>query len=251
VYHADIFGRMNPSGIMLTLGAFRRWSGLLDPEYGMPSSYQQLGIALGVNPAYAQASIYGEWKPARFIQIRLQYDLQGYFGENGALLSFPSGGAKFGKKEVDALSGQEETGWGHRLLLQPVITGKVGPIIIRNNTDLAYYRFGGRGPYFYEWEYDTLLKDGDFLINNITAFLVEAWKGGGSKILLVGPFYQITHAADADITRQRAGLQLFWAPAESIWAFSKPRIYGQLGVNLQDRNRENQMFLEMGLGFNF
>ena len=132
-----------------------------------------------------------------------------------------------------------------------MITGKVGPVIIRNNTDLAYYRFGGRGPYFYEWEYDTLLKDGDFLINNITAFLVEAWKGVGSKILLVGPFYQITHAADADITRQRAGLQLFWSPAESIWAFSKPRIYGQLGVNLQDRNRENQMFLEMGLGFNF
>jgi hypothetical protein len=85
----------------------------------------------------------------------------------------------------------------------------------------------------------------------MTAFLVEAWKGVGSKILLVGPFYQITHAADADITRQRAGLQLFWSPVESIWAFSKPRIYGQLGVNLQDRNRENQMFLEMGLGFNF
>ena len=174
VYHADIFGRMNTNVIMLTQGAFRRWSGPLDPEYEMPSSYQQLGIASGVNPAYAQASIYGEWKPAKFIQIRLQYDLQGYFGENGALLSFPSDDAKFGKKEVDELSGQEDTGWGHRLLLQPVITGKVGPVIIRNNTDLAYYRIGGRGPYFYEWEYDTLLKDGDFLINNMTAFLVEA-----------------------------------------------------------------------------
>jgi hypothetical protein len=251
VYHADIITRMNPDGIMLIVGGYRRWSGPLDQKYGAPSTYSQLGLDVGVNPAYSQASAYGEWQPAIFARVRIQYDLYRFFGENGALLSFPSADAKFGKHEIDALSGQEETGWGQRVMVQPVFTAKAGLVIIRNATDLAYYRFEGKGPYFYEWEYDTLLKDGDYLIDNTTAFLLEAWKGAESAILLTGPFYEITHGARADITRHRIGAQVFWSPAESVGLFSHPRVYGKLGVNLHDRNREGELFLIAGLGFDF
>lgn len=251
VFHADIVTRMNPDGIMLMAGGYRRWSGPVDEKYGIPSTYSQLGLVAGVNPAYAQASAYGEWQPAIFARIRFQYDLYRFFGENGALLSFPSADAKFGKHEVDALKGREESGWGQRVMVQPIFTAKAGPVIIRNATDLAYYRFDGKGPYFYEWEYDTLLKNGDYLIDNATAFLLEAWKGAGSAMLLVGPFYEITNSGRADITRQRTGVQAFWSPAESIGSFRNPRIYGRLGANLQDRNRDNEMFLIAGLGFDF
>ncbi len=251
VYHTDMVASLNPDGIMLIVGGFRRWSGPLDQEYGIPSSSNKLGFTLGVSPAYAKASAYDEWQPAIFAQVRLQYDLYRFFGENGALLSFPSADSRYGKHEVDALSGQEETGWGQRVLFQPVITAKAGPVIIRNTTDLAYYRFGGRGPYFLEWEYDTLLKDGDFLLNNRTAFLIKAWKGSRTEMLLAGPFYEITHGARADITRQRSGIQVFWSPAESIGSFNHPRVYAQIGMNLQDRNRDNEAFLTAGLGFDF
>jgi hypothetical protein len=251
VYHADMVTSMNPDGIMLIVGGFRRWSGPLDREYGIPSSSNQLGFTLGVSPAYAKASAYDEWQPAIFAQLRLQYDLYRFFGENGALLSFPSADSKYGKHEVDALSGKEETGWGQRVMFQPVITAKAGPVIIRNTTDLAYYRSGGRGPYFLEWEYDTLLKDGDFLLNNRTAFLMAAWKGSRFETLLAGPFYEITHGSRADITRQRSGVQVFWSHAESIGSFSHPRVYAQIGINLQDRNRDKEAFLTAGLGFDF
>lgn len=251
VYHADIAARANPEGVMLFTGGYRKWSGPLDKEYGMPSSHTQLGFIVGINPAYAQGSVYGEWKPVLFFQARLQYDGYRFFGTNGALLSFPSADAKFGRDETKALKGQEETGWGQRVMVQPVITAKAGQVIIRNTTDLAYYRFDGKGPYFYEWEYDTLLKDGDHLIDNTTAFLLEAWKGPDAAMLLAGPFYQITNAARADITRQRIGVQAFWSSAGPIWSFSHPRVYGKLGVNLQDRNRDNELFLIAGMGFDF
>jgi hypothetical protein len=251
VYHADIVARANPQGVMLSAGGYRRWSGPLDQKYGVPSTHSQLGLDVGVNPAYSQASAYGEWQPAIFARVRIQYDLYRFFGANGALLSFPSADAKFGKDETKALEGQEEAGWGQRVMVQPVFTAKAGPVIIRNTTDLAYYRFDGKGPYFYEWEYDTLLKDGDYLIDNTTAFLMEAWKGAKSAMLLAGPFYQITHGARADITRQRIGVQAFWTPAGPIGSFSHPRVYGRLGVNLQDRNRDSELFVIVGMGFDF
>jgi hypothetical protein len=251
IYHADIVARANPEGIMLFTGGYRKWSGPLDSEYGIPSSHKQLGFIVGINPAYAQGSLYGEWKPVLYFQARLQYDGYRFFGANGALLSFPSADAKFGRDETKALKGQEEAGWGQRVMVQPEFTAKAGLVIIRNTTDLAYYRFDGKGPYFYEWEYDTLLKDGDYLIDNTTAFLMEAWKGPDAAMLLAGPFYQITNAASADITRQRIGVQAFWSPAGPIGSFSHPRVYGKLGVNLQDRNRDNELFLIVGMGFDF
>jgi hypothetical protein len=249
--HADLFARLNPNGVMLSVGDYRRLITGKDEKTGLTSSYLQGGFALGVNPAYGQASIHIEWMPAIFATIRLQYDLYRYFGTNGALLSFPDADAKFGKDQINALSGKEESGFGHRIMVRPTVYVRKGPVVVRNQTDLAYYRFDGKGPYFYEWEYDTLLKDGDLLLDNRTALLYEGWKGRNDASLLVGPFYEITHAGEADLTRQRMGGQLFWMPAESLWSLNRPRIYSQVGVNLQDPNRKGEMFVTIGFGFDY
>lgn len=249
--HADLFARLNPNGVMLSVGGYRRRITEKDEKTGLTSSYLQGGFALGANPAYGQASVHIEWMPAIFATIRLQYDLYRFFGTNGALLSFPDANAKFGKDQINALSGKEESGFGHRIMVQPTVYARKGPVVVRNQTDLAYYRFDGKGPYFYEWEYDTLLKNGDLLLDNRTALLYEGWKGRKDATLLVGPFYEITHATEADLTRQRIGGQLFWMPAESLWSLNRPRIYSQVGVNLQDRNRKGEMFVTVGFGFDY
>ncbi len=251
IFHADIVGGWNPEGIMLVSGGFHRWAVTNDQELNLPDFYREVGAMIGLSPAYAQISIYGEWKPAVFAQLRVQYDYYGFFGVNGSLLSFPSAESTFGKDEIDSLSGKEESASGHRLLFQPVLTVKIGPVIIRNTTDFGYYLFSGKGPYYHEAEYDTLLKDGDLLVNNNTAFLMEAWKGSNYGMLLAGPFYEITHAVDAKITRQRTGVQYYWLPAKTLWGVNQPRFYGQVGMNLQDRNRDNEPFLEAGAGFDF
>lgn len=183
--------------------------------------------------------------------MRLQVDGYRFFGANGALLSFQSADSRFGKAEVDDRSGDEEKGWGARLLLQPILTGKRGGLILRNSTDVAHYRFRGEGPYFHESEYDTLLKDGDFLVRNRTSLLEAFWAGPGGRTLIAGPYFELTHAAAADLTRERLGLQFYWVPLEALRFLEHPRLYGCAGVNLRDRNREHEMFLEAGVGTDF
>ena len=251
LFHSDLMARANPDAIMVSAGGWRRWDIAMAPEYGVPSAYKQAGLDAGVNPGYAQFSLHAEWKPALFAHLRLQYDYFSYFGANACLLSFPTAAAKFGKDELEELEGQEESSWGQRVLFQPVLTGKLGPFILRNTTDLGYYRFDGAGPYFYEAEYDTLLKDGDLLVNNQTACLLQAWKGGEENMLMTGPFYEITHAAEANINRQRVGLQFYWLPAATAWIFDQPRVYGRIGINLQDRNRDDEIFFGAGCGADF
>lgn len=249
VYHADLVSSLNPDGIMLFTGVYRRWSGPALAEYGMPGFYTQAGIQLGANPAYLQAGLYGEWMPALFAKIRLQYDYFHFNGTNGSLLSFSSAGADFGDQARDALAGRAETGWAQRLLLQPEFRAKIGRLIVRNTADLAYYRFDGNGPYFLEQEYDTLLEEHDYLLNNRTALLLEARPGAGSGSLLAGPFYEITHTVYSDLTRQRAGAQMLWMPDKAFGRFSGFRLYAQIGQNLQDQNRDGELFFMLGLGF--
>jgi hypothetical protein len=252
VAHADLVGAVNPDGAQLVLGAYRRWISEFHKVEAIPTSYLQAGTMLALNPAYAQASLYGEWTPAIFAQLKLQYDLYGFFGDNGALLSFPSAGARFGDDEIDALEGQEESGLGHRVLFQPTLRGKLGPLFLRNQTDVAFYWFDARNRYAFEREYDTLLrKTGDFLVANRSHLLFQAWRGAGETILLAGPFYDVTHAVDAGLTRQRVGGALYWLPVENLWLFSHPRLYGEFGYNMQDRNRDNQFFAVFGAGFDY
>lgn len=249
-YTADLAAMMNPDGLMLMAGGYRRWVQETDGK-GMPERYTQAGFGLGINPAFAKGSLHAQWQPAAFFNLRLEYDLYRFFGSNYGLLSFPDARAEFGKDELEDRKGSEEEATGHRGLIQPTLYAKAGPLLIINQTDLAYYQFSGDGPYFLDLEYDTLVKDNDFVLANRTQFFMPAWKGGGAAILYVGPYYEITKAHDADLTRQRVGGQVYWVPADTLWGMDKPRIYSQMGVNIQDRNREDEMYLTLGFGVDF
>jgi len=249
--HADIAGQANPEGLMLIFGGYRRWIREMNNELNIPSSYLQAGAAIGVSPAYGKVAAYAEWMPALFAKVRFEYDVYRFFGANGALLSFPSGDSKFGRNEVNALKGLEETGYGGRFLIRPTFFGKIGPVIISNQTDFAYYQLTGRGPYVLEWEYEILLKHFDHVFNNRTNFLINAWKGPGEASLLIGPYYEITHAYGADLTKQRVGGVIFWVPQDTLWSFNRPRIYSQLGIYVQDPNRQGEPYFAMGVGFDF
>lgn len=246
---ADLAGSLNPEGLLLTLGGHRRWISGMNEQYGVPASYIQSGALFGLSPAYSHLSAHVEWKPMIFAQVRLQYTLFRYFGDFGALLSFPSKDSPFGKDEVDAREGDEEKDWGQRYLIQPTLTAKAGPVIIRNQTDAAYFTYDGTGPYFLEWEYDTLVKDGGWVVSNRTFLLWEAWKGPNKAALLAGPVYEITRSFSADLTRQRIGAVAVWTPAKRAGLFQKPRVYAHAGMNLEDRNRDGEAYFIIGAGF--
>lgn len=244
----DAFARAAPDGLMLVVGAARRWS---PPDAGpllRRGRYVELGASAGVNPAYTQGAAHVEWVPLAPLQLRAQYDVYGFFGRAGALLRFPSASSPFGDDAVKARVGTETSGLGHRFLLSPVLRARAGPIVLRSQTDLAWFVLPPSPAWTYEWEYDTLLADRDFVVSNRSTVLVELWRGAGEATLLAGPGYEVTYAAGADLTRQRAEAVLFWSPADRLGPVARPRLLAVAGVNLVDRNRRHDPFALLGVG---
>lgn len=249
VYEADLAGAKNPDGLLLTLGGFRRWP-LQGEAAGLAASpYLQAGGGVAVSPAYAAGKVHGEWMPHPALQLRAQYSWIRYFGDYAALLSFPSGDAAFGRREVDELEGEEEAAWGQRLLLRPILRFKYGPLLVRNVTDFAFCRFDGQGPYFLEWDYCTLVKDSDWIISDSIQLPFKIWSGPGAEAAYAGPFFEITHAEAADITQERAGLIAAWTLSDRLGPLTQPRAYLQAGMHLRDPNREGEFYVVFGVGF--
>jgi hypothetical protein len=250
-FFADAVGRYGPAGLMVFAGGALRWPQDDGPSLLTRGRYAQLGASLGANPAYAQGSIAGEWVPVAPLQLRLQYDAFAFFGANGALLRFPSRDSKFGPEELDALRGKEQTGIGHRMSFSPVVRARIGRVIVRNQTDLDWYRLSSSSGWYYEWEYDTLLAENDWLVANRTALMMELWRGAEDATLVVGPMFDVTRAGAARIVRERLGASAYWAPAARCLGLDRPRVYALAGVNLSDRNREGEPFALLGFGGEF
>ncbi len=245
---ADAFFRAAPDGAMLLTSILRRW-GVEDGDWALlRGRYLELGASVGANPAYAEAAVRAEWVPIAPLQLRVQYDLYGFFGANGALLRFPSPSSRFGAAEIRAAGGSETSGLGHRLLLSPVLRARVGPLVLRSQTDIAWFALSSSEGWFYEWEYDTLLARRDLVVSNRSTLFFELWRGAGEATLLAGPGYEVTHAARAGITRQRAEGVLFWSPADRLGRLSRPRLFAMAGVNVVDRNRQGDPFAVLGVG---
>jgi hypothetical protein len=246
--YADTVTRLAPSGVMLFAGVL--WRRAINDGDGalLRGRYFELGAAVGVNPAYTQGSAHVEWVPVAALQLRLQYDLYGFFGANGALLRFPSASSRFGDEEIKAAHGSENTGLGQRLVFSPVLRLRTGRLLLRSQTDVAWFALSSTAGWFYEWEYDTLVAQRDLVVSNRTAVLVELWHGAGEATLLAGPAYEVTHAIAADLGRQRAEGVVFWSPVETFGAFARPRLFAVAGMNLVDRNRRHDPFVIVGVG---
>ncbi len=247
--YADFAGAWNPKGIGILTGVDYRNSYRYSPEYGAVSAYRQIGLGLGVNPAYLQPSISAEWMPVLFLALRLSADGYYFYGLNGGLLSFSSANDPFGNSVRREREGTEESGFGTRIFVQPTLRAKIGGIIIRNQTDYGYYRFPGRGPYFLELEYDTLLKDKDRLFANRTQALADLGKGQAATLL--GLFYETVRADAAHLSRKRIGILGYTEQGPHLGWFRATRYFGQAGYNLEDPNRAHEFFFVIGAGGTF
>lgn len=243
----DAGGKYNPDGAELDLELRRRWrlSASADPE---SLTYADLGVGTRLNPAAVAYLAFAEWQPHPAFNLRLQYDFYQYFGDNTGLLSFPTSRSKYGPSQLDDLKGREESTTAQRVLLRPTLSVKVGRVIMRNVTDLAYYRFEGDGPYVLELDYDILMKKDDFLVSDRFEAVHEVWKGKNGAALMASPFYEIRYATAAGLSSQRVGVSILAIPAERIGFISNPRIYLQGGTYLHDPNIGGQMFIGGGVG---
>jgi hypothetical protein len=249
-FYGDLVGRMNPRGLGFFGGIQYRNSYRYDEKYDTQSAYWQTGLGLGVSPAALQANLHFEWMPWLFLPLRLQYDYYQYTGSSSALLSFNSANSPYGDDVRDNRH-DEEMGSGHRVLFQPTLQGKFDRFIIRSQTDLAFFRFFGRGPYFLEIGQDTLLKDNDYLFSNRTHLLYSFFSDKQGKKLLAGPYYEIAYAREAQITQQKLGLSFYWEPSVSFRYIGRPHLGAITAVHLEDPNRQGQLYFLIGAGFEY
>jgi len=247
IISVDLAGRLNANAVAFTAEGKRRWA-LQGSNFPDPDAYAQLGGYLAISPAALDIALHGEWQPHPALRLRLQYDFYSFLGQNGSLLSFPSADSPFGQDVVDARDGQEETTTGRRFLFQPTLAAKLGPLILRNRTDVAYYRFDGKGPYFLDQDNIMLLKDGDLLVNDRAEILFKPWQDDAND-LYAGPFYEFVYGKGADLDSQRVGVALALAHHGRLAFTDRSRVYLQGGRYLHDRNRQSELFAVVGIGF--
>ncbi len=249
-FQTDVVGGANPRGLSTQFGVYRRWVTNRDPDDPLwDELYFRLGATVEPNPAWTQVSIYAEWVPINILQLRVRYDLYGFYGRSQALLSFDKDDA-FGDRERDDLEDldAEESGWGQRIMFQPVLRVQWKRLIVRNSSELGIYFLPGRGPYLLELEFDTLVKeDVGGIFANRTQVLAEVWADDPATFV-AGLQYEVVHGTDAGITRQRLGVVAYFVPVKTLGPFDRPRIYLWTGWNIQDRNRDDEFFVVAGVG---
>lgn len=248
---SDVYVLGNPKGVALFFGGLYRRDYSLGPSLLTQGLYVLGGASAGVNPAYSQAKLFVESVPLAILQLRAQFDVYGFYGTNGALASFPSADARFGNQQLANVAASERSGIGYRGQLSPTLRAKLGRVILRNQTDISYYRLSNEPGYYLASEDDTLVKQSDWVLADRAAMLAVVAQGIGDEILLLGPAYEWTHAVGTGVTRQRAELLLFWVPNENWQGFSRPRVISMAGINLEDRNRKWQPFGLLGLGLDW
>lgn len=102
-----------------------------------------------------------------------------------------------------------------------------------------------------EIEYDTLLQDGDYVIDNSTSFFAPVLRGQRASVMYLGPYYNITRAHYSGVTRHRTGAQMYWVIDDTRWGMTKPRLYSQATYYIEDRNRQGEISFAVGFSADF
>ncbi len=235
----------NPSGLrLLWTGSLRRTFEWRTPED--PWSCLEGGTRVAVTPAYGQAGVYAEWQPLPVLVLRAEGDQLRYTGRYGGVLSFARPDEPFGEPVLQRRRGESEPAGGRRALVQATLQYQDGPWLLRAPLTVLWTRGSGRGPWRYDPEYDTLLRDGDRL-HEIQVQAGRSWTLPAGW-LSAGPAYALTRTREAGLERRRAGLFAFLTRPQNLGPFRRPYLAAQAGRVLRDPNRTHQIFFELGLG---
>lgn len=241
--YAAAGGQGNPPGVFVGAGAtYRRVRGASPRD---EHAYAEGGVAFTATPSFVAPAVHGQWSPAPFFSLRAEYELLAFLGTTRGVVSLHSRDASFGARSLDALP--VESGVGHKLQLSPTLYARIGPALFQSRLDAAYYRYGGRGPVFYEVQHDTLVTRGDVVLDARTDVAFTLWHAAVEPRLLAGPSYDFTRALGTGVQRQRAGGFVVVKAGDAWGVLQRPTIFLDVGVNAEDRNRDGQLFAALGL----
>lgn len=254
--YALIGGAYNPDAIALFLGfekkyTYDRAEGVLWREL-----YTQYGAELLIT-GMLRPALFAEFSPIRIFKVRLQYDLwywPGFSLGKGHGLIFDTKETSFAEADLEKRSGEEIAGAGHRLAIAPTLQLKLWRVVLQSTFELAsWYVHGPSGDFWREPLHDTLIARGsvDATLKSFTVLGLELWTGGKDERVIAGGLFEIVRSLRADITRHRIGGVIIATPFASMFGLDRPTLLALAGVNSSDRNREDELWFQVGIRLDY
>ncbi len=138
--------RLNPLGLQNRFGLF--WRKRLSDSDSLlrKNTYMMAGATAMVTPSLQRFGARVEVQPLAILQLFAGADLTWFLGNFDYMTSYKSADANYSDTDLKAASeaGQNYGAMGLRLTFGGILQGKVGPIAIRSNTRVHYYRMDTR-----------------------------------------------------------------------------------------------------------
>jgi hypothetical protein len=166
------------------------------------------GIHPKLNPAFAKVGPSVEIQPVSFFNLRAVVEFIGFFSTFGYLQSFPTAAADYSdstqKTRRDGSLNYSTTGL--HVYVEPMVTLKFGPILLRDKVAIEYWQMGVRGAdrVWYDATLDTLVPANGWVVTNdadlafIKRFRTTAQLVIGARHSLVFPIYSRAEFGDKD-----------------------------------------------------
>ncbi len=204
--------------------------------------------------ASVRPALFVEWLPLAILKIRLQYELWAWSGLHLGLghgLTFEGKDAPFDPDTLEAREGEERANVGHRAFVMPTLQLRLWRIVLVDNLELAawFVHGGAAGEYWYDSIDDNLVKKGglDGTLKNQLIVGAVLWDGSGDAQLVAGVVHEYLRTFSAGISRQRLAMCVSYTLADALWGLRRPAILLLGGIYLRDRNREDELFIQLGL----
>jgi hypothetical protein len=247
----------NPRGAMLASALVWRHRFASDGSALWSDNHVEAAASANLAPAFGELGGWLELRRPALLVVRVGYHAIPMFGAFGYAMSFDEDGTwsdddvaarEDSDARAGAIDGPSQAGLGHRALVQPTLQLRAGSVIVRNQWTLASYWLPFTSHHIRERLFDRLIASGDQVVASSAQLLYEAWDGPGEARALVGSFHEWSTTVGSGISRHRVGAIGVWIPDDAWRGCSRPRAYLQTGVNLRDRNYEEEFFAQGGVG---
>lgn len=198
----------------------------------------EFGVELNVNPGFTSVGGYVEWTPLQVLVVRAQTDVYAHYGTYGAIMRFDqvTPATTFRDELRDVCAGCR-AGFVQRALGRVALQAQVGPVVLRNQLDVAAYVLHGDEPFYILIEHDILAARSEIFVLDEVQLLLEPYRRPDRTGLYVGALYHFARTLRAQVQRQRVGLFGEWVFRPRLGPFARPRLLGLAGYHVEDRNR--------------
>ncbi|MFO0563299.1 MAG: hypothetical protein U0269_35075 [Polyangiales bacterium] len=219
---AYLVGGFNQLTLALLTGLRFRWDQPRSDNLLLDNRRFEIGFEVNVNPGFTSLGGYAEWTPLQILILRLQTDVYAHYGTYGAIMRFDRPDVGFGDALRDICQGCR-AGFNQRVLARAVLQAQLGPVAVRNQTDVGFYALHGDEPYYILIEHDILAARREVIVVNESQLLFEPYRRADKTGLFVGPMYHFARTLFAGVQRQRVGAFAEWIFHRKLGPFARPR----------------------------